>query len=91
MAKNITIDLDKDSFKKGLKLCLIGLVVSAYALARSTNNFVRKRPWAITIAITIIYMLLSVFLFVTCRHKQVTAEYQRDSISYEYQRVTANE
>lgn len=87
--KMIQIDLNKGTVKAGLKLIITGILTTAYGICHNVNRAVKRYPWAMIAAITVLYVVASVVLFVHCRASQVTAEAQRDSIGMELDRITS--
>lgn len=88
MKRTITIDLDKSTIISSVKGIITAVFILAYVIGRNIHRMVTRHPWAVILAVTVAYSLLSLLLYVNCTSRQRAAEEQRDSIAYEYDRVT---
>lgn len=80
--------MDTITVKRSLGIIATGIVALAYAVGRNIHRVVTRHPWAVIAVMTLAYSTLSLLLYVNCTSKQRAAEAQRDSIAYEYDRVT---
>lgn len=88
MKRTMTIDLDKQTFIGGCKGVMTAVLILLYVTGRNIHRTVTRYPWAVIVVITAAYSLLTLLLYVNCTSRQRAAEEQRDSISYELNRVT---
>ena len=88
MKRTMTIDLDKSTISSSIKGVITAVFIMAYVIGRNIHRMVIRHPWAVIAVITVVYSLLSLLLYVNCTSRQRAAEEQRDSMLYEYDRVT---
>lgn len=84
----MTTDLDKQTFTGACGGVATAVLILLYVTGRNIHRTVTRYPWACIVVITAAYSLLSLLLYVNCTSRQRAAEEQRDSIAYEYERIT---
>lgn len=88
MKRTMTTDLDKQTFTGACGGVVTAVLILLYVTGRNIHRTVTRYPWACIVVITAAYSLLSLLLYVNCTSRQRAAEEQRDSIAYEYERIT---
>lgn len=88
MKRTMTTDLDKQTFTGACGGVVTAVLILLYVTGRNIHRTVTRYPWACIVVVITISVILNVLLYVSATSRQRAAEEQRDSIAYEYERIT---
>lgn len=88
MKRTIEINPENLTFIGSCRGIVTAVLILLYVIGRNIHRMVTRYPWACIVTVIAVSVIINVLLYVSATSRRRAAEEQRDSIAYEYERIT---